>query len=792
VKSVADLGLKRPWFVIGFSSLLALLLLVLAAVPTLFPQLGGPLPALRVDTDPENMLAADEPARVFHREAKDRFDLHDQIVVGVLRPDTEEGVFTPEVLTHVYELVETAESLDGVVRSKILAPSTVDNIEQAGVGAVSFNWLMPAPPQTQAEADAVREKLLNLPMFEGSLIAPDGRSLLLYIPIESKDMSHRISQELLAKIDSFGDSGGEEYHITGLPVANDTFGVQMFLQMAISAPMAMVLIFVLLLLFFKKFRLVLSPMIVALLSVIITMGLLVVTGNTIHIMSSMIPIFIMPIAVLDSVHFLSEFYDRYPQYRDRGKTVRETLKSLWRPMLFTSLTTAAGFGSLVLAPIPPVQVFGLFVAIGVIVAWLLTILFIPAYIALMKESSLEGYGLRQEAGEGEEARGLLRVLSRVTYRRPRTIVAVAVVLLGLAAVGILRIQINDNPVKWFEPDHRIRVADQLLNERFAGTYPAYLNLRAEEADAFKDPELLRYLREMQDSLEASGNVGKTQSITDLVQTVYRELLGGGEEYFRVPDSSAAVAQTVLTYESSHRPDDVYHLVTPDFSEAALWFQLKSGDNQDMLEVVGEVEDYLAANPPPQALQPEWFGLTYINVVWQDKMVAGMLSALLSAFVVVLVLMVVLFRSFLWGLLAMVPLTVTIAVIYGIIGFIGKDYDMPVAVLSSLSLGLAVDYAIHFLARSRQKREKHASWGASVDAVFGEPARAIARNIIVVGVGFLPLLLAPLVPYQTVGYLISSILVVAGAATLLLLPALLTLLARRAFPAERSPSNPPSS
>ena len=117
-----------------------------------------------------------------------------------------------------------------------------------------------------------------------------------------------------------------------------------------------------------------------------------------------------------------------------------------------------------------------------------------------------------------------------------------------------------------------------------------------------------------------------------------------------------------------------------------------------------------------------------------------------------------------------------------IGIIGKNYDMPVAVLSSLTLGLAVDFAIHFLARSRAAHAQTGSWESAAGMVFAEPARAIMRNIIVIATGFLPLLLAPLVPYQTVGILMATILLVSGIATLLILPAMIRVLARWLFPA----------
>ena len=779
MRRLAEAGIEHPQRVVWLSVFVTLVMLLLAALPSIWPETFAPLPGVKVDTDPENMLSEENPTRVLHGEKKEEFALYDQIVLGVVNETNPAGVFNATTLANVHTLTEYAKTLDGVIANEIIAPSTIDNIAQAGLGAVSFDWLMDGAPANDEEALAVRDKMLNLPMMTGSLIDEAGRSLMLFIPLESKDWSHEVSSALLQKIEAL-ETAGEAYHITGLPVANDTFGVQMFIQMGISAPMAMALIFVLMWLFFKRLSLIISPMIVAMMSVIITIAALVLSGNTIHIMSSMIPIFIMPIAVLDAVHILSEFYDRYPEFGDKKKTAKAVLRTLWRPMIFTSLTTTAGFASLALAPIPPVQVFGIFVALGVMLAWFFTVIFIPAYIALIPEKSLQNFGYQSEGSKVVQTGGFLGGIANFTGGMPKLIVAATLLLIVVAGFGISRIVINDNPVKWFEPKHRIRVADTVLNERFSGTYPAYLALESNEDNTFNQPEVLRYMDELQVHLESLPNVGKARSITSVIKTVYRELLEGNPEYYRIPDSSRGVAQTLLTYESSHRPDDLWHFITPDYKKAVIWLQLKSGDNREMNTVVKAVDQYLAQHPLPGAMSHDWFGLTYINVIWQDEMVAGMLSALLSSFVIVFVLMSLLFRSPAWGLLSMIPLSVTIGLIYGIIGLVGKAYDMPVAVLSSLSLGLAVDYAIHFLARSQELRKQSSDWNETLHALFGEPARAIVRNLIVIGIGFSPLLLAPLVPYQTVGLLISAILVIAGFATLLLLPALLGLFQKPLF------------
>lgn len=860
--ALSEIAVKRPKKIMWLAAMLSIFFILGVAAPSLFPKQVSILPPLTVDTDPENMLSADEPVRIFHNERKKEYSLYDMIVVGVINKKDPNGVFNPQSLKNIYDLGEYARKItwedkdgqqEGVISTEIISPSNVDNIEQAGLGTVRFEWLMKEPPKTKEDALGIYKKAANLPFLNNTLVSGDGKAIALYIPITSKNISYTVANKLREKIATF--KGNDEYHITGLPVAQDTFGVEMFIQMAISAPLAMLLIFLLMWYFFKSIKLIIAPMIVAMVSVIVTMGALIMTGNTVHIMSSMIPVFIMPIAVLDAVHILSDFFDMYPRFKDRRKTLDHVMKELSKPMLFTSLTTAAGFGSLASTPIPPVQIFGLFIAFGVAMAWLFTVTLVPAYIMLMNEKSLEGFGMTRHEDETRPSSPLARLLHATgpfTYTHARSILLVMMILFGISIYGISKIQINDNPVKWFAQGHEIRIADKELNARFAGTYMAYLELSPKENiniqfqkalrraleqnttpqaqtlkeklpelgtdintlkdfistqqdkakndddyyawddiatlidqiygrfEIFKQPDMLRYIEKLQAYMLKTGLVGKSNALPDMVKTVYRELLLGKEDAFRIPDTQNAVAQTLMTYQNSHRPNDLWHFTTPSYDKTVLWIQLKSGDNKDMNKVVAAVDDFLKENPAPIALNHNWFGLTYINTVWQDKMVSGMMEAFLGSFIIVLVMMIVLFRSLLWGVLSMVPLTITIAFIYGIIGLIGKDYDMPVAVLSSLSLGLAVDYSIHFLARSREAAKKCANWKETIPVVFGEPARAIARNVIVIGIGFTPLLFAPLVPYKTVGFFISAILLFAGIATLLILPAMMTLFEKFLF------------
>jgi predicted RND superfamily exporter protein len=167
------------------------------------------------------------------------------------------------------------------------------------------------------------------------------------------------------------------------------------------------------------------------------------------------------------------------------------------------------------------------------------------------------------------------------------------------------------------------------------------------------------------------------------------------------------------------------------------------------------------------------------------MVYGMLRSLLGSFAIVFVMMLVLFRSFWFAVMAMLPLSLTISFIYSLIGLVGKDYDMPVAVLSSLTLGLSVDFAIHFLERARAIHKETGDWEKTMERMFREPARAITRNAIVIAVGFLPLLLSPLVPYNTVGIFLCAIMAISCLVTIVLLPGVMNPFQKRLFAETRT-------
>jgi predicted RND superfamily exporter protein len=925
------------------------------------------IPNVKFDSDPENMLSSNEPVRVQHNKLRKRFGLYDYVIVGIVNEVHPDGIFNVKTLKRIDTLTKQLLSLqidhDGVIsvqrphpivlkfqpnslfqriqreffhqdpadlfkdqtsviiNREMMSLSVIDNIHQASEGSLKLEYLMETPPKNREEALRIRDDALSNPLFNGTVVSKDGRATCLYVPIVDKKYSYNVAN--LIKRLTKDWPAEDQLYLTGLPVAEDTFGVEMLSQVATSAPLAGFAIFVMLLIFFRQIRLIVAPMILSIVTVIVTMGILIAGGYKVHIMASMVGIFLMPIAVVSSVHILSEYHNIRSQYESKADTIRAVVDHLFMPILYTTLTTVVGFASLAATPIPPVQVFGLHIAFGVALAWLLTISFIPASIVLFSHDEPNEPHSKRETHEITLLTKTLDFLSSLVIKHSVMIIVSTIIILIVAVLGIARININDNPTKWFSPEHEIRKADRILNDHFDGTYTAYLVLSEDnhkklsekarhtiysqkiekhykhsnpafvkqfqrtiaevdrenlspnqffpkliertkkleekyfpaweqlidrlyeldrpqvqdimalvkmtpkvpklftrhlekilqkeesenalnraiafidqeinslptnlvyetkiniEAPLFKQPQMLRYIAGLQEYLLKNNVVGKSNSLSDAVKKTAYELLyqkdaskASNEKNYTIPNSSAAIGQVTIQLEGMKKKESLFHLTTRDYQQVNLWLQLRSGNNQDMLKVINAVKTYMQNNPPPTRLQVEWAGLTYINVVWQEKIVSGMLKSLGSSFIVVFIMMAILFRSALYGLLSMIPLTVTIAFIYGLIGLMGKDYDMPVAVLSSLTLGLSVDFAIHFLERFKEIYARNHNWQLTTKAMFKEPARAISRNAIVIAIGFTPLLLAPLVPYQTVGFFLATIMGVSGIVTLLLLPAIL--------------------
>ncbi|MBI4715054.1 MAG: MMPL family transporter [Nitrospirae bacterium] len=733
-------SVERPRLVIALT--LAVTLIFLAQFPR-----------IRTDTDPKNMLPATSDVRVSNDAVERWFVLHkDVIVMGIVRENGGDGIFDPLTLERIGRMTGEIREIPGVVVQDVASLTTVDNVVVEGE-QLAVRPAVAEVPRTPEAMAALKESLLSNPLFVDRLLSKDGTATAIYIPLEPGANAREI----------------------GDPIARDTFGIQMFNQMALFSPAAGMIMFVILWGMFRNLTLVFTVMGVAMVSIVWSMGLMIGVGLPVHIMSSMIPVFLMAIAT-DSIHIFNELFFRLREVRDRRQAVCETLQAVARPVRYTALATAAGFAVLVFMDIIPVKVFGFFVAFGTLVIRLMSFSLIPAVLMLVREERLR----RVSAGEDETVQGVsraLRSLAALGYRRSGLVLAAGILLVAGAAGGISRIHVNNNMVDWFKPGSEIRVADRVMNEKLGGTSLAYLVGLSGEADFWKRPEALRYLEGLQRDLEKMPEVGKTFSVADYVKRINRVLHRDDPAHDRIPDSTLEIAQDLFLFGMSAKPSDLDNVVDYPYERANLWINLKTWDARAMRDVIARVRDYTAAHPlPGTAFQPA--GIAYFNLVWNDEVLDDMMRGFLLAMALVLAILIFNFRSLGWALAAFTPLLLTILLIYGAIGYLGKDFDMPIAVLSTLSLGMAVDFAIHFVGRFQQRYAQERDLEKALLWTAARPGKGIVRNAVLFAAAFSVMIFAPLTPYITVGFFIVGMMLLSAFMTIVGIPALIALFSKR--------------
>lgn len=751
--SLVEFSIGRPKVIIAATVVLTLAFL------TQFPR-------IKTDTNPKHMLPETSDVRVWNNEVDKVFALYeDTIVVGV---ENDAGVLNRETLGRMFRITGEILKLEGVASRDVNSFSTITNVT-AEAGTLKVGPLMPGAPQSQAEVEALRRALFGNPLFVNRIVSPDGKTTAIYVPLEKGANGAEIAEKIRAVLAR--ESGPERYYIAGDPVARDTFGAEMFKLMGIFSPIAGMIMFAAIQFMFRNLALSLAMMAVAMAAIIWSMGLLIGAGFPVHIMSSMAPVFLMAIAT-DSIHIFNEFYFRYREKRDKLVAIRETMQAVSGPVRYTALATAAGFAVLLFMNIIPVKVFGGLIAFGTVVLRLFSFSLIPAILTFVKEAKV-AKAVETESMELDRTARLLRRIGEVGATRPLATTLVGLAFLLVAIAGTSKIHVNNNLVAWFKPSSEIRVADTAMNQALGGTSLGYLVVLASEPEFMKRPEAVRWLEGLQRHLEQLPVVGKTFSVADYVKRINQVLHDDDKKYDAVPDTKEAIGQYLFLFSMSAKPSDLDNVVDSTFQKANLWVQLKTWDAEAMRQVTHAAETYQRAHPLRVAVKPA--GIAYFNLVWNDEVLGDMVRGFAIALAVVFIILVFAFRSAKWALIGCMPLLSTILLIYGVVGFAGKDFDMPLSVLSTLSLGMAVDFSIHFISRFRQRLvdavgdvQEALLWTAA------RPGKGIVRNAVLFAAAFSVMLFAPLTPYMAVGAFIVAMMMLSALLTILYLPALIML------------------
>ncbi len=738
---------------------LALFICVLVAM--LFAAV---FPWAKIDTNPKNMLPPDAGVRVWNDEVDKRFGLHEDTIVLAIRPAG--GVLNAESLRKLEQLNLDVLALPGIVKSDVTSLFTVDNVTAAD-DMLRIAPLLAEAPKDEAGIKVLRDQLFEGPLFVDRLISRDEKTTAIYVPLQKGADGAKLSAEIrTAALKSFAS---EQVYITGDPVARDLFGSEMFKLMGLFAPIAGGLMMALMFWMFRSWWLAGVMMLTAMVSIMVAMGAGIALGFPVHIMSSMAPVFLMAIAT-DSIHIFNEFFQRYRPGADRSEVIRQTIAAVARPVRFTAIATALGFAVLLFMTIVPVKVFGGIIVLGTVVLRLLSFYLLPACLMLVP--------LPQQRQGDDVLSTLTARLATWSIRGAGPTLVVSALIAAFSVWGVTRSVVDNNMLRWFKDGSEVRLADALFSQEMGGAMPASLVIDTGKADGVKDPAVLKAIETLQKDLADRQLVGTSLSVADYLKRINRVLTSNEAKAEVLPADADTAGQYLMAFSMGARPSDLNRVIDYEYQQANVLLQLRSGDAQAMQQVEARVQQLVQDQRMPFTVRAA--GPAHFNLVWNQEVLKDMILGFVIALAVVFAVLAADFRSIKWALVAYVPLLLTALLIFGVLGWSGKAIDMPVAVLSCLSLGMAVDFAIHVVTRYRQRSEEIRGGLPLTDDqrqqalqwVIQWPGKGVVRNALMFAVAFAVMLAAPLTPYVTVGAFIVSMMSLSALASLTLLPALI--------------------
>ena len=451
-----------------------------------------------------------------------------------------------------------------------------------------------------------------------------------------------------------------------------------------------------------------------------------------------------------------------------------TMGEMWQPVVLTSLTTAAGFLSFLTTAIVPIRYFGVFTGVGILAAMLFSLTFLPAMLSLL--SPTVSRGLRHQMGRSGDlmatgwAAALLSRLGRGVARHPFAVWVPAALVGAICLIGAQRIVVDSSIVGMLDPLHATRIGDEVLRDKFQGTVPIYVAIEGHAPDRLKDPVLLDQLDRLQATVEQDPDVGGSLSLAEYIKRMHRVMNEDRAEMEVIPTSQELVAQYLLLYSFSGDSDDFEEIVDYDYQHANVAVYLRSDTTRNVERVVGIIRDFAvrefgqngesdtAAHDPLGVRFGRWLagieptvtgwetnsgfrigiaGNGYVLNRMSELVVSGQLSSLVTSLGAVFLLTAFMFRSWVAGLINVLPISLVMIFSFGVLGLLGIPLEIGKSLTASMVIGIGIDYTIHFLSKYRVKVQEGLTDPEQITAAtMATSGKAIFFNAVVVIGGFL--------------------------------------------------------
>ncbi len=751
---------RYAYWIIRWRYFIILATLVFVALTTL----GFPL---KFDTDYRVFFSDDNPQLLAFDELENTYTKNDNVIL-VLAPKNGQ-VFTNETLDAVEWLTKEAWQIPYSSRVDSITNFQYTYAEEDDL--IVEDLITDAKTLSQEQIARAKKIALAEPQLINKLISPQahvtGINVTLQLPGKHSDTE---MPEVVNYVRDLANQVQNSYpnikvYITGIVVMNNAMQELAKQDTETLLPAMYIVILIMLWLLLRLFSGMFVTLLVISFSTLSAMGLAGLLGIVLSGGTAVAPVIILTLAVADCVHLLTTFQDEIRTAgREKREAIVESMRINFQPVFLTSLTTAIGFLSLNFSEVPPYRDLGNIVAMGVSIAFILSISFLPALLAILP--------VHIKPKNTDTIHGMDRLSEFVIAKRQALIWSMASITVILV-VFLPRNQLNDEFVKYFDETTEFRQATDFVTKNLTGLYDIHYSLKAGELESINDPKFLYKVEEFAQWLRQQPEVRYVSSITDVFKRLNKNLHNDDPTYYRIPEQRDLAAQYLLLYEMSLPYGlDINNQINIDKTATRVTATTEILSSNEILALEKRIQEWLQKNAPASMQVPGTsIAIMFAHISFRN--IRSLLFGAAVALVLISFILIIALRSVKYGLISLIPNLVPAAMAFGLWGILVGQISIGLSIVTALTIGLVVDDTIYYLSKYlHARRDKGLSPQLAVRYAFRSVGLALWFTSIILISGFLILSFSHYTETVKMGIMVSIIISFALIADLFLLPPLL--------------------
>ncbi|MDB4061205.1 MMPL family transporter [Vicingaceae bacterium] len=735
---------------------------VLAGLTLVLLFLGYSSSKLEFDYDFEKFFPQEDSDLVFYEDYREKFENdNDFILLGFAN---EKGVFDQQFLQKVRSFTTKLRTLPHL--REVVSPLEMSYLELApGVMGVKRSPIFHLDQPEKYEADRERLAKSNEPVAE--MVNLENNSFILVVKNKqqiNKDDSDELAKALQELIDL---EGFEEIHVMGKIMGQQVYVAVMKVEFLTFASISIFVLIIFLIIAYRALWGILIPLATVLLAIIGSLGFMQLSGTPLNMMTTLLPVIMLVVGMSDVVHLVSKYLEEIRYGRTKTVAIKNMLKKVGVATLLTSLTTALGFVTLIGVGMEPIQNFGIFTAVGVLLAFVLSILFIPAIFLNIKKPKITDSTKVQNAWE----RGLGKFFIRLC-RNQKTVLVAYSILTIICILGASQIKFDYFLMQDLGEDQPLMQDLRYFQKQYGGIRPFEMAVIPAEGKEVTDYDVIRDIEKLEVYLNTE--YGVNQMITPAVPFKFanKALRNGRDEYYKIPDNEKRFDYLKRQMEKFEGREEFQQIVSADKKVGRVFGRMIDPGSRAMIYLNDSLEVFYANNIDASVLSYKLTGTPAIIDEAGRHVSENIVIGLLFAFLLIGISMAILFKSIKIGFISLVPNIFPILLTAGYIGFAGIDLNMSTAIVFTIAFGIAVDDTIHFLSRFRQEMVQGRTNLFALRRTFISTGKAIIITSIILLGGFGSLIFSNFLSTFYIGLFVCMTLVFAVITDLTLLPMML--------------------